>query len=344
MALLWITVAVLFNEWSVSWWLGVPAIGPAARTLLFSLDAVHLGWAVVTLRQHTRNWTLNANLILITGFALLVALEVTLRLYPRLLGHEFANGVLTKYTTEAQGIYYLDPIQHMNFMIPNYRTEMYYNGFRWSHATDAYGFRNPITRIEADILLLGDSFIYGHGVDIENTVGWYVEKLTGQRVMNLARQGDCTLQQAYLLTTYLPQFRPATVLYFFTDNDISDLYFYRTDAELTGMLERPITFAPNGTEGVRKDGLRPSLASAVSALYVVRIGNWWRYQSWKGDFSKRIADEQRYYERGVTRVALHQDGNSLYGRLSATTRCASHHHSHYGGLSGTPGHLGALCA
>jgi len=45
---------------------------------------------------------------------------------------------------------------------------MYYNRYVWTHEADALGFRNRGPIVPADVLLLGDSFIYGHGVEYES--------------------------------------------------------------------------------------------------------------------------------------------------------------------------------
>ena len=142
----------------------------------------------------------------------LCALEATLRWRPTLLGHAFANGALSRYSTRAGGIYYADRRLRMHFMIPNYRTTMYYNGYVWQHQTDALGFRNDPLHVPADVILLGDSVVYGHGVNFEHTVGHLLERRTGRRVVNLGRQADCAYQEAYLLTTHLPVFRPRIVV------------------------------------------------------------------------------------------------------------------------------------
>src|SRR5512145_44869 len=67
----------------------------------------------------------------------LLLLEGALRLWPALLGQEFANGVLSKYTDRRGGIYYHDAAVNMTFMVPSLKTGMYYNGYRWLHETDA---------------------------------------------------------------------------------------------------------------------------------------------------------------------------------------------------------------
>ena len=102
----------------------------------------------------------------------LLTLELTLRRWPTLLGYAFANGAVSRYTTKSDGIYYYDDRGlGMHFMIRNYQTVMSYNGHVWKHRTDALGFRNDPLHIPADVMLLGDSVVYGHGVDYEHTLG-----------------------------------------------------------------------------------------------------------------------------------------------------------------------------
>ena len=104
-----------------------------------------------------RGWgRLVGRLALVVGSVLLVllAMEAMLRRWPTLLGQEFANGALTRYSTKADGIYYFDRQVRMNFMIPNHRTTMYYNGYVWQHQTDALGFRNDPLHVPADVVLL----------------------------------------------------------------------------------------------------------------------------------------------------------------------------------------------
>jgi hypothetical protein len=173
-------------------------------------------------RQDRLRLAAAAALIVMAG-VMVAVVEVGLRLWPGPLGQAFVNGVHSRYSTREGGMYYRDPRLGMVFMIPNYRTQMQYNGYAWTHESDALGFRNRAVSIPGDIVLLGDSYIYGHGVDIENTVGAFLERMTGLRVANLARQGDCVFQQAYLLTEYIGMFRPRHVLYFFSENDIGDL-------------------------------------------------------------------------------------------------------------------------
>ena len=214
------------------------------------------------------------------------ALEVLLRVRPTMLGQTFANGAFSRYTVRAGGIYYYDPNLRMNFMIPNHHTTMYFNGYSWRHETDALGFRNAPLHIPADVVLLGDSFVYGHGLEFEDTLGHRLEERSGLRVANLGRQGDCVFQEAYLLTEYIGVFAPRFVVYVFTWNDIEDLSSYLSDAEMEAFIAQPVDAiryparVPTDVgvrerdEGLRRRALWKRLDEQS---YVVKMGRFIRY-------------------------------------------------------------------
>jgi lysophospholipase L1-like esterase len=169
----------------------------------------------------------------------------------------------------------------MNFMIPNLKTTMYFNGYVWEHHTDALGFRNRQITVPSDIVLLGDSMVYGHGLNFDETLGHYLALQTGLTVTNLARQGDCFFQYAYLLTEYAPLFRPRHVLVFFTENDINDLYGYLSDEELIRFADTPITeirypqrLSLEASLEYRSNQNRPFSQALGRSLYVARIADW----------------------------------------------------------------------
>lgn len=223
----------------------------------------------------------------------LVAFELTLRRWPFLLGHAFANGALSRYTTGSGGIYYADEGLGIWFMIPNHRTTMFYNGYVWRHETDALGFRNRPLHVPADVILLGDSVVYGHGVDFEDTIGHSLEQRSGLRVANLGQQGHCVLQEAYLLTAYLGMFRPRFVVHVFSPNDIDDLYGSLDAAAMRAFIATPldrITYPPRTDPGQllarREQSLRQrSLARRLDEdLYLMKLFRWlsYRYGKWRG--------------------------------------------------------------
>jgi hypothetical protein len=225
-------------------------------------------------------------LVVASILVVLAALEITLRWRPTLLGQAFANGAATKYTTKPGGIYYFDRALRMYFMLPNYSTVMYYNGYVWRHETDALGFRNKPLHIPADVMLLGDSVVYGHGVDFEHTLGHYLERRSGLRVANLGRQGDCAFQAAYLLTAYLPAFKPRVVVHVFTPNDIEDLYLHLSDEAMEEFIAQPIdriTYPPRTDPAVllaareRQARRRTFAQRAAEELYVMKMFRWIAY-------------------------------------------------------------------
>ena len=105
-----------------------------------------MAWKLISLARNYRRALSNLALLATTIIVLLLLFEVVLRLWPDMLGQEFANSVMTRYTLASDGIFYHDPSLKMNFMKPNFETENYWNGYRWYHQTDELGFRNAQTR------------------------------------------------------------------------------------------------------------------------------------------------------------------------------------------------------
>jgi hypothetical protein len=244
--------------------------------------------------MRTRRRELIGKIALVVGSVLLVlcALELTLRQWPTLLGYSFANGALSRYRSGAGGIHYVDRGLRMHFMIPNHRTTMFASGYVWHHETDALGFRNRPLHVPADVMLLGDSVVYGHGVEFEDTIGHDLEQRTGLRVANLGHQAYCAFQEAYLLTAYLPVFQPRVVVHVFSPNDIEDLYAFLSDAAMQAFIAKPleeITYPPRTdparlvAERERKIRERPLGRRLEEELYVMKMFRWIgsRYREWR---------------------------------------------------------------
>lgn len=290
----WVLVALVLNQWVLARLLSVQGFGPRSRILLAVVDLGLLGWGYVTVRYRRSLRVQKLNLLLVTLGLLALGLELLLHARPEVLSREFANGVQNPYHTGPGGIYYTDPLARMVFMIPNHRTEITFNGYQWRHETDAFGFRNHETRTRADVVLLGDSWIYGHGVDIDGTVAHFLETLTPLKVANLGRQGAAALEEAAFLTYHIDRLRPRYVVYFFFNNDIQDLFSIhatRTRQELTvfadtpvGEIRFPTPMPVQEALGRRAERLaaRPaaeSLSDALRArLYTLRMLDWLRYR------------------------------------------------------------------
>jgi len=121
-------------------------------------------------------------------------------------------------------------------MWPGFETTCYWNGYRWHHSTDDRGFRNP-PAVGSDVLLLGDSMIYGHGVEEEVTLAHDLRQRWGVAAYNMGRQGSCLYDHYVFLRTYLDQMRPRTVVLFVFLNDFHDLEIYRTGDEIDQIPE-----------------------------------------------------------------------------------------------------------
>ena len=274
---------------------GLEVLSWRANVAVWSADLTCVAWGGLSLLLRRHRALANVNLLLVSLALLVVGTEAALRLNPELLGRQFATGVLSKYHMRPGGIYYYDPAVRMKFMIPNLTTTMYYNGYVWEHSTDALGFRNRELMEPSDVVLLGDSMIYGHGVTFEDTLGHQLARRTGLTVANLARQADCFLHYAYLLAEYAPRFRPRHVVVFFTDNDISDLYGYRREEELRQFAETPVSAIRYPQRLSVEAGLaqqaakhrRGSLRKRLhESLYVVKIYDWIRFRL---DHPRRVA-------------------------------------------------------
>jgi hypothetical protein len=108
----------------------------------------------------------NIQVIVVSLFIALALSEALLESFPYIVSDDFANGLLTACRVGIDGMFVYDSNIGMRFLKPNYTTTAYYNRYEWKHKTDSLGFRNPVERRRADIVLLGDSFIYGQGVDV----------------------------------------------------------------------------------------------------------------------------------------------------------------------------------
>jgi|MDTC01.1.fsa_nt_gb hypothetical protein len=100
-----------------------------------------------------------------------------------------------------------------------------------SFTTDSRGFRNPNDRDQADVVLLGDSYVEGWYVSDNETSAALLEQRLGRPVTNLGVSGFGTLQQLRVLRRYALPMHPKLVAWFFFEGN--DLY---DDQEFENML------------------------------------------------------------------------------------------------------------
>jgi hypothetical protein len=100
-----------------------------------------------------------------------------------------------------------------------------------SFTTDARGFRNRTERDQADVVLLGDSYVEGWYVSDDDTSATVLEQRLGRPVSNLGVSGYGTAQQLVVLRRYALAMNPKLVAWFFFEGN--DLY---DDQEFENML------------------------------------------------------------------------------------------------------------
>ncbi len=154
---------------------------------------------------------------------------------------------------------------NMYFLKKNFSTVIYANGLVWHHETDKYGFRNRGHNAEkSDVLLIGDSFIYGHGVEINQTVTEYLRNNHGIYAYNMGRSSDCLYQSYVLLRTYYDLFKPKKVIIFPFFNDIDDLLALRSEKQLTDLPEiTAYNYSEILDETLKNDGGIPEKARMI---------------------------------------------------------------------------------
>jgi len=149
-----------------------------------------------------------------------------LRFWIHHLPMNLKNLLLSRYEAGPDGIYFHDPRWDMHLMKPGYDAEMFYNGYRWHHHANKQGIRSETDFQRADVVLLGDSQVYGHGLQERETIASRLEALDGLKTANLGVQGDYP-PFSYIRLRELGLFYQPEVVLFFTALD-QDLEDYRT--------------------------------------------------------------------------------------------------------------------
>lgn len=229
---LWLSLPVyLLLLWFVS------SLARGKGLVVFAAGVV--GWAAALwLFRQGRPRALYAlyYLTLLAGVTLGAA-EALLRLAPGVLRGRIANYVFHGYHGERDGIYENDP--HLGVrMRPGVRRSMYWNGHWWHHQANAFGYRGPALE-GADAVFLGDSMIYGHGVEADQTVAQRFGARTGLRVANLGVQGSGLMQELQLFAEKAPRLRPRLVFVSSHPTDIGDALYWYEAAEVERFLATP---------------------------------------------------------------------------------------------------------
>ncbi len=155
---------------------------------------------------------------------------------------------------------------------PNANLRCYFNSYHWHHHSDKFGWRNPETWDRVDVALLGDSMIYGHGVEETDTVANQVRIKSGLKVANLGITGACPATYLGILRNFAIPLSPKLIVVYFYTNDLDDLRSLRSRDQIQRFLESGE--APEMRIEARDDLLRevPRLPKAppLDGLYLAR--------------------------------------------------------------------------
>ena len=247
----------------VRWW-HVPS-GLFALWVISSLSLtdglfVFAGGCVVMLilallRRRRPKWVITAHRLALSIVFGILLLEAALRLAPGVIKGELANYTHGGYHYRTGGIYFHDAHQ-AHVIRPGVGRSMYWNGHRWRHDANDAGFRGPMLE-QAQCVFLGDSMIYGHGVDNDQTVSAQFQSLTGRGSANLGVQGYCAIQHAMQFERLGVQLRPRYVVLCSHPNDLADALSYYPPSDLSRYLaaEPKYSVKPITMEGQRASRL-----------------------------------------------------------------------------------------
>lgn len=200
--------------------------------------------------------------VLLVALLSLLTLEGLLRLTAPYLGSQVCTELFRTYSNEWGGIYFCDPLSKVNFMRPNDHKRAAVSGYQWSHDTDQRGLRNP-PGSEHEVLIFGDSFLYGHGAQEPDTAVAQLRKVHGWKVYNMARQGDTITSEYVLFRLWLDELKPKRIIVCAFGNDFFDVNAVRSPEEQADPPELKAGFI----EGVRKNCADPN--------WVRPFGTWW---------------------------------------------------------------------
>lgn len=166
-----------------------------------------------------------------------IGFEFVLHVAPGVLEGHVANVAYTGYHWQKGGVYTLDP--HMGpDLRPNVHREMYWQGHWWQHDTNGDGFRGRVLQ-RADAAIVGDSMIYGHGVETSETVASHFTRTTGLQAANLGQQGACMIQCMIILQRKGVRLHPRVVFVSSHFTDMEEATQWYPPGELQRFVEAP---------------------------------------------------------------------------------------------------------
>jgi len=164
--------------------------------------------------------------------ATLLLVEAALQVAPGLFSRGVQHLAFSRYDALPGGMYVQERQTRMRFMRANVSMRAYSHGYWWRHSTDALGFRAPPDLERRNVLLLGDSLIYGHGVEENQTVAHFLRSEHEIAAYNMGRQGRCLYECYVTYRLHAEELEPEAVMLFVFLNDALDLVNRRRPEKL----------------------------------------------------------------------------------------------------------------
>jgi hypothetical protein len=252
--LAWFATSVLRGK-------GIVAFGVALLALLATLPRFRAG---------SRQPLYRVFFLCLLAAATVGGIEAVLRFAPGVLHGWYANFTLNGYHGERGGIYVKD--EHLGPRLkPNVRARIYWNGHWWTHDTNADGYRGPVGA-PGGAVFLGDSMIYGHGVETEETLPARFARASGLPTANLGQQGTCLVQALMLLREKGLRQKPRYVFVSSHPTDVTDPVEWYSHQELQRFLSED-GYEPFANEVYRRKGVRNVFEWwMVNAAFPLRTG------------------------------------------------------------------------
>lgn len=252
-----------------------------------------------------RAWLRRIVGLAMVGLMTCAAAELALRVPLVPLPNPLATYLFSCYERINPSRYVFAPLERLGlwFHRPDFEGRCYFNGHHWTHRSDAFGWRNPRTWKRVDVAILGDSMVYGHGVEERDTIAHRLRELTGLRVANLGITGGHPAEYLAVLRNFAIRLRPRVIVVFFFANDLSDLRATRSAAALAAFADHGA--APELRVFPRSRLLAdvPTVAmpSPWDASYLVRV---WRFAALErasrtGSLSQALPSDSGFDARGV---------------------------------------------
>jgi hypothetical protein len=227
--------------------------------------------------------------------ATLLLVEAALQVAPGLFSRGVQHLAYSRYDALPGGMYIQERQTRMRFMRANVSMRAYSHGYWWRHSTDALGFRAPPDLERRDVLLLGDSLVYGHGVEENQTVAHFLRSEHDVAAYNMGRQGQCLYECYVTYRLHAEELQPEAVVVFVFLNDVLDLVNRRRPEELADPPEiRQFDYRTIGEKARELQNYRQPLMTRLAyRLATVRLVKKYLFLRSKSGKTRPAARRQR---------------------------------------------------